>query len=79
MDIASVPNPRKWYMVVPHSTWYKWYMVDDTQSRNEKQVGQEIVNCSGYSDILSLRHPHRVVWKSVQEGDLGCSCIFKDR
>lgn len=49
MDIASVPNPRKWYMVVPHSTWYKWYMVDDTQSRNEKQVGQEIVNCFGYS------------------------------
>ena len=35
MDVASVPNLRKWYTVVP---------LDDAQSRNEKQVGQEIVN-----------------------------------
>lgn len=35
MDVASVPGPRRWYMVVP---------LDDTQAGNEKQVGQEIVN-----------------------------------
>ena len=29
-------------------------------------------------DILSLRHPNGVVWKAVEEGDLGCSYIFKD-
>ena len=35
MDVASVPGPRRWYMVVP---------LDDTEAGNEKQVGQEIVN-----------------------------------
>lgn len=38
-------------------------------------MGQEIVNCFGYSCVW---RDHGVVWKSVQEGDLGCSCIFKD-